>query len=107
MLVVEDFGVKYIGKEHANQIILVLKEHCELSEDWGGTKYCEVVFNWDYEKREVHLSIPDYVKKALVRFQHQLQEKPEHQLYEHAIPAYGSKIQHAKGTVELPLLNKE
>ena len=39
-LVVDYFSVKYVGKEHANHLIVVLKEHYELSEDWGGTKYC-------------------------------------------------------------------
>ena len=42
-----------------------------------------------------------------IRFQHHLPEKPEHQPYEHAKPAYGAKIQCTKGAVELLKLNKE
>ncbi len=33
-LVVDDFGVKYIGKEHVMHLIRVLKEHYEVEEDW-------------------------------------------------------------------------
>ena len=35
-LVVDDFGVKYVGKEHADHLVRVLKEHDEISEDWEG-----------------------------------------------------------------------
>ena len=42
--------------------------------------------------------MPGYMKKALIRLQHQLLEKPEHQPYQHVAP---------KGAVKLPLLNKE
>ena len=49
-LVVDDFGVKYVGKEHARHLISVLKEHYEISEDWEGKKYVGLTFDWDYEK---------------------------------------------------------
>ena len=32
-LVVDDFGVKYVGKEHADHLVQVLKEKYEISED--------------------------------------------------------------------------
>ena len=35
-LVVDDFGVKYVEKEHARHLISALKEHYEISEDWEG-----------------------------------------------------------------------
>jgi len=106
-LVVDDFGVKYVGKEHADHLIAVLKEHYEITEDWEGTKYCGITFDWDYENREVHMSMPGYVRKALVRFQHPVPEKPEHQPYESAKPAYGAKVQYAKEVLDSPKLNKE
>ena len=89
---VDDFGSKYVGKEHADHLIAVLKEHYELTEDCGGTKYCRITLDCDYEKREVHMSMPGYVRKALVQFQHPVPKKPEHQPYESAKPAYGAKV---------------
>ena len=49
-LMVDDFGVKYVGKEHARHLIDVLKENCEISEDWEGKKYVGLTFDWDYKK---------------------------------------------------------
>ena len=41
-LIVDDFGVKYIGKEHADHLIAVLKEFYVVTEDWDGEKYCGI-----------------------------------------------------------------
>ena len=34
-LVVDDFSAKYIGKEHADHLVRVLKENYKISKDWG------------------------------------------------------------------------
>jgi hypothetical protein len=47
-LVVDDFGIKYVGQEHAMHLISILKEHYELSEDWKGTKFIRLTLKWDY-----------------------------------------------------------
>ncbi len=36
-LVVDDFGVKYIGVEHVQHLINTLKEHYKIEVDWIGT----------------------------------------------------------------------
>ena len=33
-LIVDEFGVKYVGKKHANYLINVLKKHYTVAEDW-------------------------------------------------------------------------
>ena len=38
-LVVDDFGVKYVGKEHARHLVDALEEHYDISTDWEGKKY--------------------------------------------------------------------
>ena len=63
-LVVDDFGIKYVGKEHADHLIAALKQDYELDEDWDGTKYCGILLNWDYENRDIHLSMSGYAKKG-------------------------------------------
>jgi hypothetical protein len=47
-LVVDNFGIKYVGQEHAMHLISILKEHYELSEDWKGTKFIGLTLEWDY-----------------------------------------------------------
>ncbi len=38
-LVVDSFGIKYIGQEHVMHLFSILKKHYKLSEDWKGTKF--------------------------------------------------------------------
>ncbi len=47
-LVVDDFGVKYVGKEHIDHLIECLRENYELTEDWTGNLYCGIKLLWDY-----------------------------------------------------------
>ena len=68
-LTVDDFGVKYVGKEHALHLIQTLKRDYEIFEDWTGSKYIGITFDWDYKHCRVHLSMPGYIEKALQHFQ--------------------------------------
>jgi hypothetical protein len=61
-LVVDDFRVKYIRKEHVHHLTQTLKQHYKIEEDWEGTCYLGITLNWDYKKREVYLSMPGYVE---------------------------------------------
>jgi hypothetical protein len=45
-----------------------LKEHYQIEEDWGGTRYIGLTVDWDYKRHEVHISVPGYVEKALTCF---------------------------------------
>ena len=49
-LIVDDFGVKYVGEEHANHLINILKQHYVVDQDWEGKKYYGIDLDWDYEK---------------------------------------------------------
>ncbi len=63
--VIDDFGIKYVGQEHAMHLISILKEHYELSEDWKGTKFIGLTLKWDYPGQKVHVSMPEYIDDAL------------------------------------------
>ena len=49
-LVVDNFGIKYIGKEHVLHLLQVLKQDYETKEDWEGTRYLGTTIDWDYKK---------------------------------------------------------
>jgi hypothetical protein len=36
-LVVDDFGVKYVGREHAEHLMACIKKNYNISSDWNGT----------------------------------------------------------------------
>ena len=106
-LLVDDFGVKYVGKEHANHLVRVLKEKYEISEDWGGKKYIGLTFDCDYRKRQVHVSMTGYVNMAMIRFKHQAPKRRQDQPYQHVIPSYGAKVQYAVCPDGTALLDKD
>jgi hypothetical protein len=82
-LVVDDFGVKYVGKEHAQHLKNALKEHYKPMYNWTGKRYIGITLDWDYNKRQVHQSMPNYVQKALKQFQHKA-GKLQHESYQSA-----------------------
>ena len=91
-LVVDDFGVKYVGKEHAIHLQKVLEQHYKVTTDWTGSRYVGIHLLWDYQKRQVHLHMPEYVKKALKQFGH-VRRKVQNQPFPHTPIKYGAKQQ--------------
>eukprot|EP00804_Cyclotella_cryptica_P016746 CCRYP_002051-RA/>CCRYP_002051-RA protein AED:0.35 eAED:0.35 QI:0/0/0/0.66/1/1/3/0/318 len=92
-LCVDDFRVRYVGKEHADHLINKLKGHNDISTDWEGCRYIGLTLHWDYRNHLVRLSMPGYCEKAGQRFHHPKPTKPQHQPYLSAPRTYGSKQQ--------------
>jgi hypothetical protein len=89
-LIVDDFGVKYVGIEHAQHLREVLKSKYTITEDWEGTHFLGMQLDWDYDKRTVDISMPGYIEKALQRFQHPSPKRPEHSPHVYIEPSYGA-----------------
>jgi hypothetical protein len=62
-LVVDDFGVQYFSKEDADHLINSIEANYPVKTDWTGSKYIGINLDWDYNKKEVKLSMEGYVKK--------------------------------------------
>ena len=92
-LVVDDFGVKYVGEEHANHLKDTLLEHYKVTTDWTGTRYIGITLDWDYTRRQVHLSMPGYVAKALKQFHHTKPTRKQHSPFPSTKIEYGAKQQ--------------
>jgi hypothetical protein len=56
-LVVDNFGVKYVGKEHVQHLIWCIREKYKVTEDWTGDLYCGITLKWNYKKRWLDISI--------------------------------------------------
>ena len=91
-LVVDDFGISYTGKEHADHLLATLKHDYQVTCDWKGEQFCGITLQWDYENGTVDLSMPGYVERALQRFQHTC-AKPSDAPHKHNVPHYGAKVQ--------------
>ena len=93
-LVVDNFGVKYVGEEYALHLKNTIEEKYTEPSEWDGQLYIGITIDWDYKIRQVHLSMPQYVTKALKQFNHKLQKK-QHQPYPSSPIIYGAKKQYA------------
>ena len=78
MLVEDDFGVKYEGKQSAKYLINTLIDHYEISIDRAGKLFCGVSLHWDYTNRWVNLAMSKYIAKTLNHFQHTMPLHPQH-----------------------------
>jgi hypothetical protein len=103
-LVVNDFGMKYIGKEHAQHLNNALEEQYKHTCDWTGKWYIRITLDWDYNKCQIHLSMPNYMQKALKQFQHKA-GKLQHAPYQSAPIQYGAKKQYTTQELKAPLLD--
>jgi hypothetical protein len=92
-LVVNDFGVIYVGQEHIEHLIECIKEKYELTKDWSGDLYCGIKLHWNYQRCTLSISMPGYINKLLQKYKHQLPTKPQHCPYTPAPKTYGAKAQ--------------
>jgi hypothetical protein len=91
--VVDNFGVKYVGKEHADHLINCLKEETyKLMEDWNDDLYCGISLRWDYKARQLDISMPGSIKKQLLKYEH-IMKRIQHCPYSPEPKKYGAKAQ--------------
>jgi hypothetical protein len=99
------FGVKYVGREHAEHLMACIKKNYNSSSDWNGSAYCGLTLDWDYKNRTVDLSMPGYIKAALHKYQYAAPVRPEHAPHTWNPPIYGAKMQFVKDETISPGLS--
>jgi hypothetical protein len=75
-LVVDDFTVKYVGKQHAERFQNAILRIYELTTDWTATVYSGMTLKWDYDTRTCDISMPGYVFNVLSKSQHDCPKHP-------------------------------
>ena len=64
-LLVDDFGIKYVGEKHANHLKAALLQHYEITKYWEDKKLASIDLEWKYavkhKKRTCCLSIKNYI----------------------------------------------
>ena len=107
-LVVDNFVVKYIGKQHVEHLVHCLKKHyAKASEDWEGKLYCGITLDWNYFERWVDISMPGYIKQLCQRYEHISSKKMQHSPYRAQPKFYGAAAQDSMPTDDSPLVNDE
>ena len=57
----------------------VLREFYTIGHDWSDKDYLGIDIDWDYAARLVHLSMLEYVKDAIIRFDHLISQIVGHE----------------------------
>ena len=80
-LVVDVFGIKYDSLNNFHYLINTHKVKHTIVVDMTGNSCIGVALNWNYNKREVTSSTPDFYPSLLRKVNHQLSSKPQHSLF--------------------------
>ena len=92
-LVVDDFGIKYEGREHFDHLIAALRDLYTVTVDEHGKKYLGLTMDWHHDQGYVDISMPGYVERALHRFQHPHPKRKQHSPHAWQPPKFGQKVQ--------------
>jgi hypothetical protein len=106
-IIVDDFEVKYVGKQHADHLRGDLLRSYELTTDWEGKLYSGMTLKWDYKNRTCAISMPGYVANVLSKFQHDTPNHTQHRPSKYVMPVYGAKNQFATQDKTPPLTAKQ
>ena len=77
-LYVDDFGIKYVVKQHAEHLMVVLQDQYKILSDWKGKRYLGLNIDWEYENRILHLLILGFLAESLTIFLHKHPRKPHY-----------------------------
>ena len=96
VLIVEDFGIGYVGDEHVQHLQRGLEEHYTITTDWDGEKFAGIDIEWNYTKKHANrtcrLFMKKYIHNLLVKFDHPEPLKPHLSPHKHLEIQYGAKI---------------
>jgi hypothetical protein len=100
---VDDFAVKYVGKQHAEHLRNALLRTYELKTDWTATVYSGMTLKLDYKNRTCDISMPGYVSNVHSKFHHDAPKHPQHTPSRYVTPFYGAKTQYTTKDETPPL----
>ena len=107
-LIVDDFGIEYVGGKHTHHFRQVLQEHYEISKDWKGEKFASIDLEWTYapphNDRTFRLFIKGFIEIILTWFGHKCPIKPQLLPHKHREIHYGAKVQESPKEVTSPSL---
>jgi len=94
VLIVDDFGVKYVGKRHAEHLLTTHQDHYTVTTNWTGSKFADIDVAWDYNKRTCRTTMPGYIDAVQKHFGHPAPTKPEHLPHKHRAITCGTREQY-------------
>jgi hypothetical protein len=75
---VNDFGVKYVGKEYADHLVECIRTKYKLVKGGSGNLYFGVKLKWDYILCTLDISMLGYIQKQILKYKHVVAPRPQH-----------------------------
>jgi hypothetical protein len=90
---VDNFGIKYVGLEHFNHLLMLLKKYHQIQTNMAGDKIAGINVQLDFPGRGVRIDMQAYIDNLLLTLNWLKPKKPQ-LLPVIAMPiAYGQKTQ--------------
>ena len=107
LLVVEGFGINYVGGEHQDHLLSILNNYYEMERDYNGELvYCGIILKYNYEKWYVDISMPNYAHKTPVKYKHEPPRRPHHCPYDLSPKKYGRESNEVTELPESPRVHR-
>jgi hypothetical protein len=93
-LAIDDFGVRYVGQEHAQHIIDALEQTFEVYMDWAGSLYCGITLKWVYANDTIdfHARVHHYNTTQIPKYHTKMPTISPHSW---TPPIYGQHVKYA------------
>jgi hypothetical protein len=75
-LIVDNFGIKYVGLKHFNHLLDLLKKYHGVQVNMAGDKLASMDINWDFAGKRCCINMPGYIDNLLLKFKHPCPHKP-------------------------------
>ena len=82
---------------------MCIRDSYEVAVDLDGKEFVKTELDWDYENKQVHLSMAPYLQKALRQFNNIVPTKQHNSPYPHIEPKYGAWQQYAEYDTSAPV----
>ena len=85
-------------------IIDALQQYYKIFIDWEGNIYCGLTLYWYYNKQTMYISMPSYIQKTLLKFQHPSPKNPEDAPFKTYPKQYEAKVKFSREEYGMPAL---
>jgi hypothetical protein len=90
-LIVDNFGVEYVGLKHFNYLLRILKKFHGIQYNMAGNRFSGMDIEWNYAAHHCRISMPGCISLLLLKYKHPQPAKSRLSPYKCLPIAYGSK----------------
>ncbi|KAL7474373.1 hypothetical protein ACHAW6_000348 [Cyclotella cf. meneghiniana] len=81
--IVDDFGIEYMGEQHAIHLHDTIRAHYKFTENWTGDLYSGINLDWNYTKRP---AVSQCKTTSTMSSQSTITRRPKNQSFHHSKP---------------------